>query len=91
MKIVREKIYKKHNYSSGAAPSATRPPQQQQQFRRVAFFVWSARGLPAVGNGSRKRVMRTLSSKRLVVSRHSPERRKEVMAAPDLVCVHTCR
>lgn len=58
---------------------------QQEQLRRVVFFVGSARGLP-VGSGSRKRVIRTLSSKRLVVSKHSPERRKEVIAAPDLVC-----
>ena len=78
-------IHRKQEYRACKTYSGVLPSVTPTQLRRAVRLVWSARGLP-VGDGSRKRVMRTLSSKRLVVSKHSPERRKEVIAAPDLVC-----
>ena len=78
--------------AAAAASAAACRDDAARKSRPPAFHVTLLLDLPVrqatarfFSRRGKKFVMRTLASKRLVERRHSPDSRKDVIAAPDLV------
>ena len=62
-----------------------RTPLKETSHLVAAPHLFSSVGHATSSRRGKKLVMRTLASNRLVERRHRPDRRKDVMAAPDFV------